>query len=148
MASRDTVTIVYSKPFTLPTISFSQKTNESLKTITVCNLIQDAFRTAASLQTQTAHQQICVQSYNLKMTLVDSERPSNFQSMPFEKKTPANEGETRTMEARLPGFVASVCTPDSLRFFPDESAGAYNRPIYKSRYLYINLHSSVHSIYA
>ena len=85
IAARDTVKVVYSKPLALSTISFSHKTNESLKTITVRNLSQGTLRTAASLQTQTAHQHTCVQSHTLQITLVNSDRPSDFQSMPFEQ---------------------------------------------------------------
>jgi len=85
MAARDTVKVVYSKPFALSTISFSHKTNASLRTITVRNQSQDTFRSAASLQPQTAHQHTCVQSYTLQITLVNSDRPSDFQSMPSEQ---------------------------------------------------------------
>ena len=85
IAARDTVKVVYSKPLALSTISFSHKTNESLKTITVRNLSQGTLRTAASLQTQTAHQHTYVQSHTLQITLVNSDRPSDFQSMPFEQ---------------------------------------------------------------
>lgn len=76
--------------------SASHKTNESLKTITVSNLSQDAFRTATSIQIQTAHEQTCVQS----CTLVNSDRLASVHQI-FNRcrfnKPPTTERETRDL---------------------------------------------------